>query len=122
MGGCIGKKSEETDKLVKNQTINKYIYKVDVIITKKFMKFKKNTVVSILLCDNDLVIKSINNSYSILYQNIIEWGNYGYYYWNLVFMCNNNKYNILFSVEDSKSISEKLENITKNLKLYYKDL
>tara|TARA_Y100000741_G_scaffold294890_1_gene235373 strand:- start:6738 stop:7109 length:372 start_codon:yes stop_codon:yes gene_type:complete len=123
MGGCLSNKKDEHDRLVMNNNMNKYLFKYSVIITKSFLKFEKNDRINILLCENDLILQNNKMTYPIIYNNIIGWSNYGYYYWNLSFMYNGSKKQyLLFGVPDSKNISEKLLQITKKIKLDYKDL
>lgn len=125
MGGCVSKKNkQEEDRLViNNNNMNKYLFKYKCIITRDFLDFKKNDNVNILLCENDLVLQNNKMTYSILYNNIINWANYGHYYWNLSFMYHkSNKQSLLFAVIDSRNISENLEEITTKIKLEYKDL
>ena len=87
MGGCVSKKNiEDQNILVKDNNINKYLFKYTGIITRSFLDFNKNDRVNILLCENDLILQNNKMSYPILYNHIINWANYGCYYWNLSFM------------------------------------
>tara|TARA_B100000401_G_scaffold437018_1_gene381677 strand:- start:1396 stop:1773 length:378 start_codon:yes stop_codon:yes gene_type:complete len=125
MGGCVSKKKnkEERNKLVEKSNINKYLFKYKCIITNSFLDFNKNDEVNILLYENDLVLQNHKMTYSILYNNIVNWANYGNYYWNLSFVYHRSKkQHLLFAVIDSKNISENLEEITQKIKLEYKDL
>ena len=118
MGTCTSKQNEDTCKLVSNKNIDKYLHKYKAKIKKNFLKFKKNDILYIYLCENDLRLQNSNFEYSILYNNIIEWANYGHFYWTFCILNNNfRKKYLLFHVDDSQNISINLNNITKKLKI-----
>ena len=120
MGTCVSKQTEENFNLVSNTSIDTYLYKYKAKITQNFLKFKKNDIVHIYLCQNDLRLENTNFTYSILYNNIIDWANYGYFYWTFSLLNNNlKKKYILFNVDDSQIISSTLLNITTKLKKDY---
>ena len=123
MGVCISKSKEEHFNLISNSNLDGYLHKYSGRITQNFLNFKKNSYVTIFLCDNDLVIKNDNFHYSIIYNNIIDWANYGYFYWTFSYMDHGlKKKYIMFHVDDAQIISGNLGIITKNIKRSYKNL
>ena len=122
MGTCVSKQNEENFNLVSNTTnIDTYLHKYYAKITQKFLNFKKNDIVYIYLCENDLILENDNFTYSILYNNIIDWANYGHFYWTFSLLNNDfKKKYILFHVNDSQIISSTLLNITTKLKTEFK--
>ena len=123
MGSCISKTPEETHNLVSNTDTDKYLYKYRVKLTRNFLRFRKNEFINLLLCENDLILENSKVRYGIIYNNIIEWGNYGYYFWTVSFMMNGDKKQyLLFGVNNSRDISKNLEEITSNIKRSYRDI
>ena len=119
MGTCISKQKEDKYKLISNTSIDKYLFKYKAKITQNFLNFKKNDNINIYLCNSDLRLQNEKFTFSILYNNIINWANYGYFYWTFSIIDNNlkEKY-LLFHVDDSQIISKNIYNISKKNKNY----
>lgn len=123
MGTCTSKQKEDTYNLISNINIDKYLFKYKVKITQNFLQFKKNDSLYIYLCEDDLKLHNTNFTCSILYTDIINWSNYGFYYWTFSILSNNLKQKfIIFLVDDSRIISKNiydLKNKNKNKKSEY---
>lgn len=119
MGFCVSKQKEDTYNLVSNGNVDKYLFKYKVKIAQNFLGFKKNDSLYIYLCEDDLKLHNNNFTYSVLYNNIIEWANYGYYYWTFSILNNNFKQKyILFHVDDSQIISKNIDDLKKKKSEY----
>ena len=126
MGGCYSKKYQNTIdeiNILENKNIIKYLYKYKAQITCTYLSLKKNDIIYLYFSENDLILKKNNIEYYIIYQDIIEWYNYGYYYWGFTFKntqnINKNK-SILLHVDDARIIYKNLLEITQDLAKDYK--
>lgn len=126
MGGCYSKKDQNTIdeiNILENKNIIKYLYKYNAQITGTYLSLKKNDFIYLYLGENDLILKKNDIEYYIIYQDIIEWYNFGYYYWGFTFKNTQNiskNKSILLHVDDARIISTKLSEITKDLAKDYK--
>ena len=125
MGGCYSKKDKNTIdevNILETKNIINFLYKYKVQITTTYLSLKKNDFIYLYFSENDLVLKKDNIEYYVIYQDIIEWYNYGYYYWGFTFKNPQNKNkSILLHVDDARTISMKLSEITKDLAKDYKN-
>ena len=126
MGGCYSKKDQDTIdeiNILENKNIKKYLNKYNAQITGTYLSLKKNDFIYLYLGENDLILKKNDIEYYIIYQDIIELYNFGYYYWGFTFKNTQNiskNKSILLHVDDARIISTKLSEITKDLAKDYK--
>ena len=115
MGNCNGKKDSVKDKLILNYSNQiKIIHTEEGHILKSPLNIKKYDEVTLLFCENDLIIKTYNLKYIVIYNKIISW-----YANNVIWGFNMNYKDKIekftFKVEDGLKVSEKIKNITTNI-------
>jgi len=77
------------------------------------------------LCENDIILEKYNQKHIFIYQKIDSWF-YSHNIFGFLYNDNNNNINnyqkIILHVTNSKEIIDNLNNITKDLVIYYKTL
>ena len=121
---CYNEKKniEEDEELYTLPDIENFIHKYNCsIIQCTSNLIKKNQKYNLYLCDNDIIIKNRQNTFTFIYNNILHW-TFSKHFFGFTYKNSTTVEDIVIKVNNGNKVAENLKKIVYELVDYYKNI